>query len=565
MAYISSSIGNDTHGDGSRTYPYKTVAKFQTITPNKGSIDFYLDYINEDNIKSSVNGIGVTQTVIDGTSLSGYAITNHGFAAFVLSINNVIIENFTYVFQFGWGMVLSNSIIRNNINLFSGSYGFSRGMENNLFYNNTISGYLSLGNDTTRSKKNNTFHNQPLVLTNASCGNTFAYNIYSDVDITSLTTNTDQYSLFYGNCTIWNGSAFIPISSISELTTYGNGTYTGCEVMPNVSATFSSNLAGSGSGSGSIRVRKTAHGLTEGDYITIRVQDDYLISRTQVTYVDANNFDLNDVEYVSGYNTLEYNYPLFVNEFAGDFNVWEGSKATLMNNSDAYSPIGWGQAAIPLSVSNFTTNTNITLTEQSGYSEAELTATTSNGTLDNFNVNGQTWFDFEAPTNIDGIIVNSQKDYANGRYLTSTPQLTETTFSPGASLDAGYYKVEIGAVVYATKTYNVDDGFYATAGTNFSTSASGIARLFTGGQQERSATIQIQFKQQGIESDVIKLIIGSTGNIVNYQSNDPSTFKITYGNGDSSFDSGNAFPLYAINSYKILEQTMQNGDRSAVI
>jgi hypothetical protein len=162
-------------------------------------------------------------------------------------------------------------------------------------------------------------------------------------------------------------------------------------------------------------------------------------------------------------------------------------------------------------------------------------------------------------------IVNSQKDYANGRYFTSTPQLTETTFVTGASLDAGYYKVEIGAVVYATKTYNVDDGFYATAGTNFSTSASGIARLFTGGQQERSATIQIQFKQQGIESNVIKLIIGSTGNIVNYQSNDPSTFKITYGNGDSSFDSGNAFPLYAINSYKILEQTMQNGDRSAVI
>ncbi|MCP4665197.1 MAG: hypothetical protein GY849_02430 [Deltaproteobacteria bacterium] len=563
--YVSSSIGHDTNGDGTRTFPYKTIAKVLTVVGANDNIYLFEDYFNEGNflidlIGSDIDIKGINNyAILDGISL----VANQCIEFTTNSeIENLIIENFNIAIRGSacHNGLIKNVIIRNNNRaFFQANYIYT--LEDCLIYDNNdtktynSSNYIDFNDDTSLSKKYNTFHNDLTIFSSTNCGNSFAYNIFSDSSISFPETNTLKYSLFYGNCQIYTGSAWVDVTSLTQLTTYGNGTFAGCEVMTNISGNVTDN------GSGFIRVTSSTHGLSTGDYITIRVQDDYLHPRVQITKIDDNNFDVLDISYVSGSNTLEYNEPLFVNEFAGDFNVWQGSKATLMNSTDAYTPIGWGQAAIPVSVSQFTTNTNVTLTEQNGYTDATLTSTTSNGVL-----NGQDWEDFDAPTELSGILVNSEKDYANGRYLTDTSQISETIYNAGETLITGYYRVVTGAVTYATKIYDVDDVFYAVASTSFSTSASGQARLFNTGQQERSATIKIKFKRAGVESDEILLINGSTGNIINYQSNDPATNKITFGNGDvGSFDSGNAYPLKAIDSYKILEQTMQNGDRSAVI
>lgn len=560
--YVNSEIGHDTYGLGTEQFPYNTIAKAILMSGYNDSIILQEGRFNESFTTYStlyVIGSGNTPPLLDGSGMSNYGLYIRYNGISYLKFENWSSPAIMVKVRLNY---ISKCIFANNVSAFFFNNYDIREFNNNLLYRNTsfnyANAYLSFNNNTSNSKHYNTFYKEKnIYYKDASCGNSLGKNIYADSQLKIYTgeTTSERHSLFYGKCYLWTGSAYTLITSLSQLQGLGYGSFDNCKVLPNIAATVSDN------GSGYLRVTKSSHGLLNGEYITIRTADidRYLSARVQIKYISASQFDILTISFMIGAINIEYNKPLFINEFADIFHVWADSIACEMNDTDPFKSIGWGSKAFSYSIDNFGTNTNITLTQNTGYKDAKKTLGTSNGTLDDGAI-----IIFSTPISFNQIDLGQVFDYYNGEVICTTPQLSETTFAELVPLDAGDYIVEVGAITIATETYNVGETVLGVVAlSTFTTASSGILRKYNKSAKEYD--IKLQVKVGATWSAEIKVIYGGEDvELFNFSGNDPATKYVTYGNGDASFDPLNKFQLFGVTAIRFHEITLQDGSRMSL-
>jgi len=549
--YVYATGGNDTTGTGSSTAPYATKGKAESVATAVDTIILIEDAYNED-VSSfhawKVKGNGERRSVINGSLLSNYAVSAK------LLIENLEIKNFGTIIYISGYTFVNNCFFKDSDNLAVAPIGVAR---LNLFTNNIIANIPNLTgsilnfNNSGQDYRYNTIINSRFKHEYSNCS--LLYNwILADVEYyyrDTANVNKLDYSIFYGNCKVYNGANFINVTSLTDLTTNANGNFANCLILADIQGTVTDN------GLGKVKVTKSAHGLNNGQYITIRrsTNNAYVTNRISVIVTSTNTFEL-----AINFNALDavlyYNEPLFINEFAGDFRVWVDSKACMMNPISPNTPIGACSAGVWYDNDNFAFTSNIETENENGYTLFKIQNENADGTI----VAGS-YLNLEQNT-INKISFNAILDYLNGRIIATNNQIRSTIYNAGDTLTAGYYTVENGIVTYNSINRNIDDVFAYVAGQpTFTTSAGGVVRKLDYFSPRKFA-IKIQVVRNNNESLPFYVYLDEEI-LVNYAENDPLQI-ITKGNADTFFDSAHAFTLNSIQKIKILAIKMQNGDNT---
>ena len=529
----------------------KTIAQVIANSASNDIINTYPGMYNEifgSNPRHVIGkGNNTNEIIIDGTLLSNPFFSGYGAGLF----ENITLQNWQSLNDGGGNFNNNNCIFKeilnfNNVPGASISVGLCCHFKKNLFYNINKSGYNTfyLGNLSNWDKSFNTFYKGYLQYILGNCLNSLKYQIFTDWDLEVDSICSEKYSLFYGNCRIKKtGGSWIPLVSLSDLISANCGNFIGCKVFPNISVSIADN------GSGKIRITKIGHGLLTNDFITIRVSSEssYLSPLCQITKIDNDNFDITTINYISD-QTIEYNRPLYINEFLGDFNlihpVYQNCAAN-MNYENPKINIGWGSYGVPLSLLQLDTLTNLT---QNSDNSLQLTNNAIDGT-------GSSSAVFDMPDNklykCLGLYFNTTFEYENGRNITSNSDKSSTIYDPGDTVPAGYYRVEVGDVVISGTTYVQGTPFYKSSSFSFTTSNLGIIREIPADTWPNKFSFKAKIKRGGSLSVNTLTFLQNTPLRANYTGNDISQQPL-YGNGDISYNDGTAFDVQ-FNSLQIIE------------
>jgi hypothetical protein len=562
--FVHSILGNDTFNSGTTPeFPVATIAKAITLLDNNNTNIIYLMYSEyTENVNVSLRKLYKYPDsnyfpILNYTHIGGGLLIGGGGGIF-LNAQQLEIFGGDYGIRSSssaTNFYISNLKIHNVTNaILGGSSGsvtlfkINQSLIYNCNFGVTNIGTFTYSNYTTFYKVTNIY------MVNQNGVNNHRYRIFCDSEV-RYTAALDRYSLFYGNCTIWNGLTYIPITSVSDLQTNGGGTFDFCQVMPDVVGVASD------FGDGTLKITSASHGLADGEDITIRSSsgvsnNSYVINRTSIELIDENSFRVPSINFVSGESSVNYNVPLFMNEFEDNFDVWDDSIACELNAESAFIPIGAGEKGKYVGADTFTAITDGKVINENGYSKLVRTDSNEATVTDSISVN------YNEPILINKIKLNTVIDLVNGCIPSFAYEIGSDTYATGVTLPstAEGFKVQGGAITYNGIVYTEGSFFqYITGQTTFSDGGSGAVVREVLNWYPRKFEVKLIVTRNSIISNEFTVYAGEEIK-VNYANNDPNS-TIIAGNADPSFDVNNQFNLDVVTAlrYRI---KIQNGDLS---
>lgn len=421
--YVSSNAGNDTHGNGSRKYPYRTITKALTVSEQCTIV--LNGYFREIVAVAANKGHywqGDGFAMISGYSLSGtFNFGLNGGSSITYTFKNIRLEYASLSTAAVSAMVFSDCYFQNCSQL----YNNNQNLEVSTFLRCVIDGCnfgaQGSGGSTPQNYLQNCTVIRSYVPVRSPAFSNFKNNIFyqCNIDILNTTNYTLDFNLYY-QCNVRINTA----GTQSVSTTYYPSLPSGYELISSI------------------------EGL-----------------RTKVTTA------------YGGSNVLPYSAvtdPLFVNYAIKDFALAFNSPARNMTFQGGY--IGARSVMKPGKISNSAATSFLSLSSAVNFTIGDdsmvLTDKSQNGS-----VLSLVFINSEGRTILKFPITGTNAD-RNGQITDATTDLAATTKSPSDTLDAdAVYQVEIGSIVYNSNTYTVGQRFTVVSGvTSFTTSTDGVLR-----------------------------------------------------------------------------------------